>query len=36
MAQLMTFLLEEGVENINGKGEYAGSQHILLFLQCFQ
>ena len=24
------------VENIAGKGENAGSQHFLLFLQCFQ
>ena len=26
----------DGVENIVGKGENAGYQHFLLFLQCFQ
>ena len=26
----------DGVENIVGKGENAGYQHFLLFLQCFK
>ena len=32
---MMNFVLDE-VENIVGKGENAGYQHFLLFLQCFQ
>ena len=31
----LTFVLEKE-ENIVGKGENAGNQHFLLFLQCFQ
>ena len=31
----MTISLLDRVENIVGKGENAGNQHFLLFLQCF-
>ena len=33
--QKLKFVLER-VENMVGKGENAGYQHFLLFLQCFQ
>ena len=32
----ITISVFESVENIVGKGENAGYQHFLLFLQCFQ
>ena len=32
----MTISLFDRVENTVGKGENAGYQHLLLFLQCFQ
>ena len=32
----MMFCVTDWVENIVGKGENAGNQHFLLFLQCFQ
>ena len=32
----MTISVFDRVENIVGKGENAGDQHFLLFLQCFQ
>ena len=35
VAKLMIFVFDR-VENIAGKGENAGYQHFLLFLQCFQ
>ena len=35
IAEVMIFLFDR-VENIVGKGENAGYQHFLLFLQCFQ
>ena len=35
VAKLMIFVFDR-VENIVGKGENAGYQHFLLFLQCFQ
>ena len=35
VAEIMGFVFER-VENIEGKGENAGDQHFLLFLQCFQ
>ena len=35
VAEIMGFVFER-VENIVGKGENAGYQHFLLFLQCFQ
>ena len=35
MTENLKFLLER-VEKIVGKGENAGYQHLLLFLQCFQ
>ena len=28
-------LKDKSLENIVGKGENAGNQHVLLFLQCF-
>ena len=35
VAEIIGFAFER-VENIVGKGENAGYQHFLLFLQCFQ
>ena len=35
VTEIFKFLLER-VENIVGKGENAGYQHVLLFSQCFQ
>ena len=35
VTEILKFVLER-VENIVGKGENAGYQHFLLFLQCFQ
>ena len=35
LAKMMIFAVDR-VENIVGKGESAGYQHFLLFLQCFQ
>ena len=35
VAEIMGFVFER-VENTVGKGENAGYQHFLLFLQCFQ
>ena len=35
LAEKLKFVFEWG-ENIVGKGENAGYQHFLLFLQCFQ
>ena len=35
MTEKLKLVLEK-VENIVGKGENAGYQHFLLFLQCFQ
>ena len=35
VTEIMGFVFER-VENIVGKGENAGYQHFLLFLQCFQ
>ena len=35
MSKILIFVLGR-VENIVGKGENAGYQHFLLFLQCFQ
>ena len=32
----MAEFVHDRVENIMGKGENAGGQHFLLFLQCFQ
>ena len=32
---MITCLKEKAFENILGKGENAGNQHFLLFLQCF-
>ena len=33
-SRLLTTLKEKGLENTVGKGENAGNQHFLLFLQC--
>ena len=35
LSQLLTTLRKKPFENIAGKGENAGNQHFLLFLQCF-
>ena len=35
VAEIIEFVFEK-VENTMGKGENAGYQHFLLFLQCFQ
>ena len=35
LSRLLTTLKHKAFENIAGKGENAGNQHFLLFLQCF-
>ena len=35
-SRLQTTLKKKPFENTQGKGEHAGYQHFLLFLQCFQ
>ena len=34
--KFLTPLEKKTFENIEGKGEHAGNQHVLLFPQCFQ